>query len=121
MSSKLVGCRTGSSAGFTRENLADVNSAMAVLLGNAGAITHQATGCGEFAPVIHRRDGVRRCEGEKFFAPGDEKGSHRHKQRAGARIDERGKGGVEVTFGGGMHDEDLEPEGIGGHLRVPGV
>src|SRR4051812_12070827 len=31
---------------YTTENLADVNSAMAVLLSNAGAVTHQAAGCG---------------------------------------------------------------------------
>jgi hypothetical protein len=40
-------------------------------------------------------------------------------QRTGARFDDGRKGGIEFTFAGGFHDQDLPPDGTTRLLGVP--
>jgi hypothetical protein len=58
---------------------------LAIKSGEAGSIACQATGRGEFTPLIHRRNGIACRQGHEPVAPAQEKGIGANEERAGMR------------------------------------
>jgi hypothetical protein len=66
------------------EDAGDVLTDLAVRPGNAGAITHQATSLGIFAPGVGRRHCIARREGNQLGAPAIEEWIGADEQRLSA-------------------------------------
>ena len=58
----------------------------------------------------------RQC-GE-LFAPADKEWIVADHEPAGSQLDQRCKGRVEVAFGAGVQDMELQPEGAGRRLQI---
>ena len=116
-SSNLVGCITGRSAGFyALENLGRCRRRLwRYCVNNAGAVAHQAAGCGELAPIIDRRHRMARRQRDELFAPVDEKGICRHLRaaRQPAALTSVAKAVSKSRSVPALHDADLSSQWYG--------
>ena len=100
------------------ENAAGVDAGLTVRVRNTAAVAHQAAGRGELAILVDRRHRVANRQRGELFAPADEECIGADHERAGSQLDQGCEDRIEVAFGAGMQDMELQPEGAGRRLQV---
>ena len=91
------------------EDLSGVNADLAIGSREARSIADQAAGRGEFAPLIDRRNGMACRQRHELLAPAVEERIGADDERAGMQLDEGREGGVDLAFGAGLQDMELQP------------
>src|ERR1700733_5265464 len=90
---------------FTPEYSADVDAGLTVRLDQAGAITNEATGSGEFAKLEHCWHCVMRCHRNKMIAPAGKERRSRDQYGACALLDKRLERRLEIVLVAGARDD----------------
>src|SRR5215831_3654518 len=73
------------------------------------SITDQPAGQGVLAQLIDRRNGIARCSLHELVAPAIEEWLGGDEERAGTQFDQGGESGVDLAFGAGSQDMELQP------------
>jgi hypothetical protein len=73
------------------KNPTDIDPNLAKHSGEARSVADQATGRGEFAPLIDRRNGMACRQRHDLLAPAEEKRIGTDNERAGLQLDEGGE------------------------------
>ena len=97
---------------------ADIDASLTVLLGNAACVAHQTTSRCKLAVLENCRHGIadRQC-GEFFAAASKEHVANGH-QSVCPQFVQRREGLVEIAFGAGLQDMNLQAERAGGRLQT---
>jgi hypothetical protein len=110
-SSTFVACCTWQLARlFAFENTGDIDAGETVTIRGAAAIARQAASSGELAALVDRRHGVAECQRGKLFLPRGKKRISGDDEPARSQLDQVGKHSIEVTFGAGIQDVELQPK-----------
>ena len=86
--------------------------------GNISAVTHQATGHGELALIVDRRHRVADSQCAELFGPVNEECAGTNHEPARSQLDQLCEDPIEITFGAGSQDMELQPQGTGCCLHV---
>ena len=81
------------------------------------AVAHQAAGRGELAILVDRGHRVAERQCGELLAPADEECIGADHEPAGPQLGQGCKDRIEVAFGAGMQDMELQPEGAGRRLQ----
>src|SRR5215469_17289315 len=90
------------------EDLSGVSADQAIHSREASSIADQAADRDELAPLIDRRNGMTRCQRHELVAPAEEERVGAD-ERGGMQLDKGCEGGVDLAFGAGLQDIELQP------------
>jgi hypothetical protein len=82
-------------------------------------VTHQAAGDSEIARLVDRGNRLSDSQGSKLFTVRGEKAIGGNHESASSQLEQRCEHGIEVSFGIGVQDMELQPQGGGRPLQVP--
>ena len=117
--SNLVGCMDRQVGRLLAlENAAGIDAGLAVRFGKAGSVAHQAAGHGELAPKVDRGHRVAGRQRDDLIAPAVEERIGANDERAGPLLDHGCEGRVDVAFGAGIQDMELQPQRARRRLQV---
>src|SRR6266699_3481573 len=102
---------------FAFENAGGVDAGQTVSVGNAAGIPHQAAGCHELPVFIDRRHRVADSQRGQLLAPAREECIGADHEPARSQLDKACEDSIEVTFGAGIQDMKVQPEGMRCRLR----
>src|SRR5262245_10399366 len=101
------------------ENAASIGSRHPVRIHSAASVAHKATGQGEVATLVDCRDRMAERERGKLSMPAIQKyfAAADHKP-TGSQFDQGCEDRIEVVFGAGLQDMELQAERAGRRLQV---
>jgi hypothetical protein len=86
---------------------------------SVASVAHKAAGHSEFATLVDGRDRVAQCECGELSTPAIEKYlDAADYEPAGSQLDQSTEDRIEVVFGAGMQDMELQAERAGRSLQV---
>ena len=104
---------------FALENPAGIDAGQAVCVRNVRSVAQQTSGRGELAPLVDRRHRVAERQRGELFAPAREECIGADHEPARSQLDQLCEDSIEVTFGAGIQDMELQPEGTSRCLHAP--
>ena len=102
-----------------RQNPAHISPRVTPNAGETRSIAHQATGHGEFTPLIDGRDGIARRKRYKLLAPAVEERIGIDDERAHSQLYKRSENSIDLAFGAGLQNVQLQSPRARPFLHVP--
>ena len=103
---------------FTLEDAAGVDTGLVVRLIRTGSVAHKTASHGDVAPFIDRWDPMMRCQRHDLIAPTIKESIGADNERTSPVLDQGCKGAVDLAFGTGSQDLDLQIESAGCGLQL---
>ena len=117
--SNLVDCMNRQVGGLlTLENPAGVDADLAIGIGNAGPVAHQAASHDKFAQVIDRRQHIASRQRDELLSAGGQERTGTDEQRTGSALHERCKGCLDVAVVADIKNDELLPDSLRRNLQI---
>src|SRR5262249_6065594 len=100
------------------ENAADVNTGLAIAVGQASTVTDQPACDGKLVLLVNRRDSMMRCQRHDLIAPTVEEWVRADNKRANLEPDNSVERQIEFIFTVCMQDMDILFDDASGLLKV---